>query len=354
MRNYKSLIVFIFLFNSYLLSQKPYRGAEYRTIDEFLYGRFEVKMKTATGSGVVSSFFTIDDYWAEGQSSTENWREIDFEAIGNISNAIQTNIITAYETHHEEIIYTPFYPYSEFHVYVFEWTPQSIKFFVDGQLVRENYDDYVSTLNTGQKIMMNIWQPIWESWVGAFDESILPVYAYYDWVKYYSYSPGEGAYGSFNNFSFEWEDNFDSFNDQIWQKATHTWSANNAQFVQQNAVLQDGYLILCLTDNMTYGYSGEELSITKNNNRNEEFKFTIAPNPFNSNFTFEVPENFRDKPVEIILYTIKGVEVFRKKKNFISDKIKVDFAGANLSSGLYLLNAKIGVENFYFKVTYLR
>ena len=85
MRNYKSLIVFIFLFNSYLLSQKPYRGAEYRTIDEFLYGRFEVKMKTATGSGVVSSFFTIDDYWAEGQSSTENWREIDFEAIGNLS-----------------------------------------------------------------------------------------------------------------------------------------------------------------------------------------------------------------------------------------------------------------------------
>ena len=47
-----------------------------------------------------------------------------------------------------------------------------IKFFVDGQLVRENYDDYVSTLNTGQKITMNIWQPIWESWVGAFDASI--------------------------------------------------------------------------------------------------------------------------------------------------------------------------------------
>ena len=39
-------------------------------------------------------------------------------------------------------------------------------------------------------------------WVGEFDESILPVYAYYDWVKYYSYTPGEGTYGSFNNFSF--------------------------------------------------------------------------------------------------------------------------------------------------------
>ena len=33
---------------------------------------------------------------------------------------------------------------------------------------------------------------------------------------------------------------------------------------------------------------------------------------------------------------------------------KVDFAKAKLSSGLYLLHAKTGVENFYFKVTYLR
>ena len=42
----------------------------------------------------------------------------------------------------------------------------------------KNYDEYMA--------------PIWENWVGEFDESILPVYAYYDWVKYYSYTPGEG------------------------------------------------------------------------------------------------------------------------------------------------------------------
>ena len=198
-----------------------------------------------------------------------------------MTNAIQTNIITAYETHHEEIINTPFYPYESFHVYAFEWTPVSIKFFIDDELVRQDYNDYVSTHNTGQKIMMNIWQPIWENWVGAFDETILPVYAYYDWVKYYSYTPGEGTYGSFNNFSFSWEDNFDFFNNQIWQKATHSWSANNAQFVQQNAVLQDGYLILCLTDNLSYGYSGGELSVLESSSE-EKAIFQISPNPFNS------------------------------------------------------------------------
>tara|TARA_B100000989_G_scaffold205573_1_gene155686 strand:- start:1 stop:1059 length:1059 start_codon:yes stop_codon:yes gene_type:complete len=352
MKSYYFFITIILIFISFLFCQKPYRGAEYRTMDEFLYGRFEVKMKTAVGSGIVSSFFTIDDYWANGQSSTSNWREIDFEALGNLTNAIQTNIITAYETHHEEIINTPFYPYESFHVYAFEWTPVSIKFFIDDELVRQDYNDYVSTHNTGQKIMMNIWQPIWENWVGAFDETILPVYAYYDWVKYYSYTPGEGTYGSFNNFSFSWEDNFDFFNNQIWQKATHSWSANNAQFVQQNAVLQDGYLILCLTDNLSYGYSGGELSVLENSSE-EKAIFQISPNPFNSSFIIIPPKSLENKISEIVFYNIKGNEVLRNKGN-LNDKININFSEANLSTGIYFLKIVAGQDEYQSKITYLR
>ena len=353
MRFYYFFTIIILFFINSLFCQKPYRGAEYRTIDEFLYGRFEVKMKTAVGSGVVSSFFTIDDYWANGQSSTSNWREIDFEALGNISNAIQTNIITAYETHHEELIYTPFYPYNSFHIYAFEWTPVSIKFFIDDQLVRQDYNDYVSTHNTGQKIMMNIWQPIWESWVGEFDESILPVYAYYDWVKYYSYTPGEGTYGSFNNFTFNWEDNFEFYNEQIWQKATHSWSANNAQFVQQNAVLQDGFLILCLTDNLSYGYSGGELLVSESFSDKKKIGFKISPNPFNSSFTIIIPKNLENKFSDIIFYNIKGNEALRHKVN-LNNKININFSKINLPTGLYFLKIISGHDKYYSKITYLR
>ena len=353
MRYYHFFIAIILSFLNFLFCQKPYRGAEYRTINEFLYGRFEVKMKTAVGSGIVSSFFTIDDYWANGQSSNSNWREIDFEALGNLTNAVQTNIITAYETHHEEIINTLFYPYESFHVYAFEWTPVSIKFFIDGELVRQDYNDYVSTHNTGQKIMMNIWQPIWENWVGEFDESILPVYAYYDWVKYYSYTPGEGTYGSFNNFSFAWEDNFDFFNNQIWQKATHSWSANNAQFVQQNAVLQDGFLILCLTDNLSYGYSGGELSVSESFFDQKKIGFKISPNPFNSSLTVIAPKNLENKISEIVFYNIKGEEVLRNKGN-LNGKTHINFSKANLSTGLYFIKIILGHDEYYSKITYLR
>ena len=262
--NEKYLILIIFYYFLFLFSQEPYRGAEYRTIDTHLYGRFEIRMKSAYGSGTVSSFFTINDYWSEGLNGTENWQEIDFEALGQYTNQFQTNIIiTAYETSHEQLHTLQYNPHVSFQTYAFEWTPDYIDFFINDQLIRRDANNYVESFNAGQKIMMNIWQPIWEDWVETFDPSILPIYAFYDWVRYSTYTPGSGNIGTDNNFTFQWIDNFDYFNQDRWQKATHTWNGNNSQFVQQNAVLQDGYLILCLTDNMSYGYSGEPLSLNK-------------------------------------------------------------------------------------------
>ena len=60
MNNNMFFTVFL-LINTIVFSQKPYRGAEYRTIESYQYGRFEVNMKSALGSGVVSSFFTINE-----------------------------------------------------------------------------------------------------------------------------------------------------------------------------------------------------------------------------------------------------------------------------------------------------
>ena len=40
---------------------KPYRGGELRTLQDYRYGRFEVRMKSAAGDGVISSFFTLDE-----------------------------------------------------------------------------------------------------------------------------------------------------------------------------------------------------------------------------------------------------------------------------------------------------
>ncbi len=58
---YFTLFLLLF-FSDLTMANKPYRGAEYRTIESVTYGRFEVRMKSAFGDGIVSSFFTYHDY----------------------------------------------------------------------------------------------------------------------------------------------------------------------------------------------------------------------------------------------------------------------------------------------------
>tara|TARA_Y100001970_G_C14175835_1_gene826903 strand:- start:397 stop:1461 length:1065 start_codon:yes stop_codon:yes gene_type:complete len=354
MKNKLTIFLFI-IFYTIVFSQKPYRGAEYRTIESYQYGRFEVRMKSSFGSGIVSSFFTINDYWAEGLSSTENWKEIDFETLGQHTNKIQTNIITAYETHHVELHTLLYNPHVGFHTYAFEWTPDYVSFYIDNQLVRHDNNNYVQTLDSGQKIMMNIWQPIYEDWVGPFDENILPVYAFYDWVKYYSYTPGSGNYGANNNFTLDWMDDFNYFNNDRWQKATHTWSANNAQFVQENAVLQSGYLILCLTDNTTSGYSGEPLSVSEKKNNDQNKTLIVYPNPFNSSFTIETPDYIKKEIKKINIVDITGKYVFSTNHFYNKNGIlKVSLKNKLLPSGLYYGVLETEDKNHIFKLTYVQ
>ena len=85
--------LFITLFFLELLFPKPYKGGELRTRQSYRYGRFEVRMKSAQGNGVVSSFFTYRDYWSEGLSGAQHWNEIDYEWLGNHNNKVQTNLI---------------------------------------------------------------------------------------------------------------------------------------------------------------------------------------------------------------------------------------------------------------------
>lgn len=73
-------------------------------------------------------------------------------------------------------------------------------------------------------------------------------------MKYYLYTPGSGNYGTDNNFTFSWSDDFAYWNTSRWDKATHTWVGNGCDFIPENAVIKDGYLILCLTDNVNIGY----------------------------------------------------------------------------------------------------
>jgi endo-1,3-1,4-beta-glycanase ExoK len=157
-------------------SGKSYSGGEYRTKDTFSYGRYEVRMKAARGSGTVSSFFTY---------TGSPWDEIDVEILGKNTSQVQFNYYVNGQGGHERVVDLGFDASAGFHTYAIDWQPSSIRWYVDGVL---KHSVSGGTLPSHpQQIMMNLWNGIGvDGWLGSFNYSG-PLYASYDSA---SYSPG--------------------------------------------------------------------------------------------------------------------------------------------------------------------
>ncbi len=247
-------IILLILTSHFSIIANIYKGAEYRTKDAFTYGRFEVRMKAAHRVGMLSSFFTYFDGTPSDPWAAYKWNEIDLEIMGRYDDNIQFNTITPEGNH------VSHYPMSaspglDYHTYAFEWTPDYVAWFVDGVEVLRQTGDHIATLIRPQKIMMNVWNPLNENWAGIFNPLSLPAFAFYDWVSYYSYTPGSGNYGTENNFTPDWIDNFDSYDTTRWEKVIHTFGGNGCDFIEENAVFDNGKLILCLTNSTDLGYT---------------------------------------------------------------------------------------------------
>ena len=163
----KTIVFFISIsfFVQINLHCKVYKGAEYRTKLAYTYGRFEVRMKAAYREGMLSSFFTYYD----GGGGIGNWNEIDIEIMGRYFDNVQFNTITPNQTNHLGHKPMQTSPHLDYHTYAFEWTPQYVAWFIDGIEVLKQTGAHIQTLTLPQKIMMNIWNPLYENWAGVFN-----------------------------------------------------------------------------------------------------------------------------------------------------------------------------------------
>jgi endo-1,3-1,4-beta-glycanase ExoK len=150
--------------------------AEYRSVYKYGYGLYEVSMKPAKNTGIVSSFFT-------GPADGTPWDEIDIEFLGKDTTKVQFNYFTNGVGGHEKVVDLGFDASQGFHTYAFNWQAGSIKWYVDGVLKHTA----TSTIPTNPgKIMMNIWNGTGvDGWLGAYNGAN-PLYAEYDWMKYTS------------------------------------------------------------------------------------------------------------------------------------------------------------------------
>jgi len=136
---------------------KNYKGAEIYSNQSYLYGKFELRMKAAKGSGQLSTFFL---YRNSSETSNTLWEEIDIEILGKNTNSFQTNVIIEKvegsklmtEEHHA----IDFDLSEDFHTFVVEWTPDSICWYVDSVLLRTE-KEYALNCTHPMSIRFNHW-----------------------------------------------------------------------------------------------------------------------------------------------------------------------------------------------------
>lgn len=236
------------------LNAKPYKAAEIYSNQTYHYGRYEVRMKVAKGSGVLSTFFT---YKNGSEIGNTFWEEIDTEVFGkNNATQWQSNVIigSSRPTTKTEGLHTASASLGDgYHTYVTEWTPNYIAWFVDGGEVRRiTGGQFVTSLTSNQDIRFNIWAANIAEWVGAFNANILPVYQFVNYIEYKPYSASTGGFTTTGS----WRDDFNSFNTSRWSKANWTFTENYADFDTNNVVVKDGTLVLALTREGATGYTG--------------------------------------------------------------------------------------------------
>lgn len=198
---------------------------ELRTISTraFHYGRIEARMKAPSrdvASGYISSLFTFrygNDPTSDVPHKIE-WEEIDVELEGGRPDKFQANLI--YGKDSKDWLATRAYgawedkievgPVDEWRVFAIEWLPNSIRWFVDGELVKtlkaSDIDCDPSCVppqqnpaqipNNPTTIMMNAWIPndeIDEHFGGDKAGNQYPLVAEYDWFRYYQWNDPQSA-----------------------------------------------------------------------------------------------------------------------------------------------------------------
>lgn len=148
-------------------------SGEVQTLNNTGYGRYEVIMKPAAGSGLVSSFFTFT-----GALKGEPHDEIDIEFMGK--NLDEVEFVTFADGKKSEgLTYQlGFNASEEYHLYAFEWLPDTVRFYVDDALVHEVTEDDAELPRHAGRIMMNLWTGSMKDWHGhpEFQPGVAAVY----------------------------------------------------------------------------------------------------------------------------------------------------------------------------------
>lgn len=131
----------------------PFTGAEYQRRGRYHYGRYEVVMRPAKGSGLVSSMFTHTGPSQNGDPHDE----VDIEFLGHRTSELHINHFTNGRMAGSTYIQLPYDAADVFQLYAFEWLPDQIIWYVgDEEVFRITEDEHPIPV-TPSRLIMNLW-----------------------------------------------------------------------------------------------------------------------------------------------------------------------------------------------------
>lgn len=139
----------------------PWAGGEVRSTQKYGYGRYDVVMKPARGSGLVSAFFTYT-----GPESGDPHDEIDIEFVGNNTRKVEFNAWRSGRSYGAKTLTLPFDAADAFHLYGFEWHPDSVTWFIDGLPVHRVDAIESKPPRTPAHVFFNLWAGKMNGWHG--------------------------------------------------------------------------------------------------------------------------------------------------------------------------------------------
>ncbi len=154
---------------------QPFSGAEYQRKGKYGYGRYEVVMKPATGSGLVSSFFVHT-----GSHYGTPHDETSIQFLGRDTTRLQVSLFAANVAETPALIELGFDAANDFNLYAFEWTPERITWFVNDQIIHSIERGADEMPSHPGLIMTNLWTGAsgQEDWHGApsFEDGAAAMY----------------------------------------------------------------------------------------------------------------------------------------------------------------------------------
>ena len=168
-----------------------YLSSAIQTREQFLYGRWEARIKPTSEPGVLNSLYTID--WDEGTGTRQ---EIDIEFLtyyfdssyGRVHFAVHAMGYNSFDTRPD--IELDFNPSDDFHVWGVEITPKKINWFVDDVILEQyEYDKNSIAINSTYQLKLNSWSK--KDWIKGPPEPYTECIYEIDWIKFYPWIPSK-------------------------------------------------------------------------------------------------------------------------------------------------------------------